>query len=73
MFMLILMEGYEQEILLSGKRCTLTQLREQYRHAKHDPIIWCMIYRFQQLPYDEAIEVDFVIDTDTGRIYKPRY
>lgn len=37
------------------------------------PAIFCRINSFDQLAYNEDIEVDYVIDTDTDRIYKPSY
>lgn len=37
------------------------------------PYIFCRLHCYEQIPYDDEIEVDFVIDTDTDRIYSPYY
>ena len=78
--MLIEIDGYYQQVLLSGESCTLKQLRQTYKQAKKQasscldiPILLCSQYGFTQLPYDADVKVDFVIDTDTGRIYAPTF
>lgn len=35
------------------------------------PNVFCRLHNFEQLPYDVDVEVEFVIDTDTDRIYSP--
>lgn len=35
-------------------------------------VFW-RLHNFDQIPYSEDIEVDFVLDMDTGKIYPPRY
>jgi len=43
-------------------------------YEKQDlPKVFCRLHNFEQIPYDNNIEVDFVIDTDTDRIYSPFY
>ncbi|MES9685703.1 hypothetical protein ABWK22_22915 [Gottfriedia acidiceleris] len=37
------------------------------------PDVFCRLHRFEQLPFDDEIEVDFVIDTDTDYIYSKKY
>jgi len=37
------------------------------------PNVFCRIYNFDQIPYDCDIKVEFVIDTDTEKIYSPFY
>ncbi len=37
------------------------------------PHVFCRLYGFEQIPYDKHTVVDFVIDTDTDRIYTPSY
>lgn len=35
------------------------------------PNVFCRLHNFEQLPFDSVIEVEYVIDTDTDRVYKP--
>ncbi|MDQ0857843.1 hypothetical protein [Bacillus sp. V2I10] len=37
------------------------------------PRIFCRINNFDIIPFEEEIQVDYVIDTDTDRIYTPSY
>ena len=54
------------------------QLKQMYLQAKEFcfnlsdlPNIFCRIHNFEQIPFSDDIEVDFVLDTDTDRIYSP--
>lgn len=78
--MLVEVDGYDQQVLLSGPRYTLEQLNRFYRQAKKQATssieithFLCSYYQFSRIPYDATIRVAFVIDTDTGRIYSPAY
>lgn len=78
--MIIEIDGYFNQALLTGKKCSKQQLRQMYRQAdqltseSRDFVnVFCRLHNFDQLPYSEDIEVDFVLDTDTGRIYSPSY
>ncbi|MEK4385821.1 hypothetical protein MKZ25_08420 [Solibacillus sp. FSL W7-1464] len=78
--MLVEMDGYDQQMLLTGPNYTLEQLNKIYRHAKKHASssleimqFLCSYYQFSRIPYDATIQVEFVIDTDTGRIYSPTY
>lgn len=78
--MIIEIEGYLIRVLLTGKKCTKQQLKQMYLQAdkliyEHFdfPDVFCRLHSFEQIPYSEDIEIDFVIDTDTGRIYTPSY
>ena len=78
--MIIEIEGYLIQALLTGKKCTKQQLKQMYLQADKltyeyfdFPDVFCRLHNFEQIPYSEDIEVDFVIDTDTGRIYTPNY
>ncbi|MGB6405992.1 MAG: hypothetical protein WBF39_00870 [Planococcus donghaensis] len=78
--MIIEIEGYLIQVLLTGKKCTKQQLNQMYLQADKltyeyfdFPDVFCRLHSFEQIPYSEDIEVDFVIDTDTGRIYIPSY
>jgi hypothetical protein len=37
------------------------------------PNMFCRLHRFEQITFDEYIKVDFLIDTDSDRIYAPAY
>ena len=78
--MIIEIEGYLIQVLLTGKKCTKQQLKQMYLQADKltyeyfdFPDVFCRLHSFEQIPYSEDIEVDFVIDTDTCGIYTPSY
>jgi hypothetical protein len=78
--MIIEIDGYSHQVLLTGKLCTKQKLRQMYLEAKELssevtdlPNLFCRIHRFEQITYDKDVKVDFVIDTDTDRIYVPFY
>ncbi|PKH09748.1 hypothetical protein CXF70_13295 [Planomicrobium sp. MB-3u-38] len=78
--MIIEIEGHLIQVLLTGKKCTKQQLKQMYLQADKltyeyfdFPDVFCRLHNFEQIPYLEDIEVDYVIDTDTGRIYTPSY
>lgn len=78
--MIIEIDGFFNQALLTGRKCTKQQLKEMYIQAKELsfdssdlPNIFCRLHNFEQIPYSDDIEVDFVLDTDTDRIYSPFY
>lgn len=78
--MIIEIDGYFHQVFLTGKACAKQQLRQMYLEAKKlspkitdVPNLFCRLYRFEQITYDKDIKVNFVIDTDTDRIYAPSY
>ena len=78
--MLIEVDGYDQQVLLSGPGYTLEQLNKLYKQVYKKASssieithILCSDYQFYRIPYDATVHVAFVIDTDTGRIYSPTY
>ncbi len=73
-------DGYFQQVLLTGKPCTKQQLRKMYLEAKglsseisDLPTVFSKLHKFEQINFDKDIRVDFVIDTDTDRIYATSY
>jgi hypothetical protein len=73
-------DGYFFQVLLTGKKCSKQELKQKYLQAKeltygtNDlPNVFCRIHNFEQIPYDKDTEDDFVIDTDTDRIFSPSY
>jgi hypothetical protein len=80
MILVIEMDGYLNQVLLTGKKCSKQQLKQKYLQAKELtyeikdlPNVFCRLHNFEPIPYDLDMQVDFVIDTDTDRIYSPSY
>lgn len=80
MKMMIEIDGYYEQVLLSGESCTLKELRYMYMQVRRQaatvfdvPRLLVAQYGFTRLPYDTTVQVAFVIDTDTDRIYSPTY
>lgn len=78
--MIIEIDGYEQQVLLSGPHCSIVELRDKYKTAQRVthiasviPTVICALYGFQQVTYETGVHVTYVIDTDTDRIYAPSY
>ncbi|PET45966.1 hypothetical protein CN514_20790 [Bacillus sp. AFS001701] len=64
----------------TGRKCSKKELKQKYLQAlsmindiSDLPDVFCRLHRFEQLPFDDEIEVDFVIDTDTDYIYSKKY
>ena len=78
--MIIEIDGYDIQAILFGKKYSMHELKQMYIAAlrnvtnrKQLPREFCSLYGFDEVMYDSDIEIDFVIDTDTGRIYSPKY
>ncbi len=79
--LIIAIDGfYHGRILLTGKKRSMQQLQQMYSQAKklpHElndfPDLFCRLYHFDRIPFEDDITVDFVLDIDTGRIYSPSY
>ena len=78
--LIIEIDGYFFQVLLTGKKCSKQQLKQKYLQAKEFtseikdlPNVFCRLHNFELIPYDCEIKVEFVIDTDTDRIYSPSY
>ncbi len=78
--MLVIIDGYFHRVLLSGAKCNKKDLKQKYLQAKRLttdirdlPNVFRRLHCFEQIPLDNDVEADFVIDTDTDRIYKPIY
>ena len=77
--MIIEIESYLGDKLLSGKKCTEKELREKFKKAlkvsqdENFLRIFCSMFKFEGIPFDENIEVDYVIDLDTHLVYTPDY
>ncbi|WP_075980156.1 hypothetical protein [Bacillus massilinigeriensis] len=80
MTLIVKIDGYYHQVLIKGKKCSKQELMKRYINAQalttdilELPAIFYRVNCFDQLAYNEDIEVDYVIDTDTDRIYKPSY
>lgn len=77
--MLIEIESFYGDSLLSGKVSSIEQLRHQMLTVLADCdtcdfiSVFCARYGYDIYPYDESIQVDYVIDLDTYMVYRPVY
>lgn len=80
MILIIEIDGFFHQVLLTGKKCSKHQLKQKYFQAKeltceirdlHN--VFCRLHNFEQISYTDDITVEFVIDTDTDIIYSPSY
>lgn len=78
--LIIEIDGYFHQVVLSRKKSSKQQLKQKHLQVKKLtyeikdlPNGFCRIHNFEQIPYDCNIQVDFVIDIDTDRIYSPSY
>jgi hypothetical protein len=78
--LIIEIDGYFHQVKMTGSKCTIFELRQKYKSTKkvcnsiHElPELFCLVHNFQPILTNEDLEVDFVIDTDTDRIYSPSY
>ena len=77
---IIEIDGYYQQALLTGRACTKEQLKEWYLEAKEVSrgpaelhLVFSRLHDFEVIPYSADVKDDFVVDTDTNRIYAPTY
>lgn len=49
------------------------QAKELPYDIKDLPIVFCRISNYVEIPYYRDMPVEFVIDTDTNRVYSPTY
>jgi hypothetical protein len=65
--------------LLFGKKCKKVNLIKIYKDVSNlattddELVSRFSSYGFEIIPYDEKIQVDYVVDIDTDRIYSPSY
>lgn len=78
--MIIEIDGFFNQGFLTGRKCSKQKLKQMYLQAKklsfdlnEFPEFFCRIHNFEQVHYSADIKVDFVLDTDTDRIYSPSY
>ena len=77
--MLIEIESFYGNKLISGKKCTGKELRSKFKEAikmadtDNFTVLFCRLFQFEEIPFDDNDKVDYVIDLDTYLVYKPRY
>jgi len=77
---LVEIEGFFQQVIVHGTKCNQFELKRMYHDVliqvtdiKELAEVFCRLHNFEIVPYSADIQVDFVIDTDTNRIYAPSY
>ena len=77
--MLIRIESFYGDSLLSGKVSSIGQLKYRMMAVLADcstcdfVSVFCARYGYNIYPYDKSIQVDYVIDLDIYKVYKPVY
>lgn len=78
--MLVEIDGFFQQVIVYGRKSNQFELKRMYHDAltqvtniKELAEVFCNIHNFETVPYSADVQVDFVIDTDTNRIYSPTY
>ncbi|XIH25210.1 hypothetical protein C1N73_28200 (plasmid) [Priestia aryabhattai] len=71
---------FHKEIFLTGKKCSKQQLRQLYFEARKFTYeetdfsnVFCRLHKFDRIPFSKGIKADFILDTDTDRVYSPSY
>lgn len=69
-------DGYFRRTLITGRKCSKEELKQKYlqaielaSHVRDVPEIFCRLHNFEQLHFEFDLQVDYVIDTDTDKIY----
>jgi len=78
--LIVEIDGYIHNVLLTVRKCSKKELKQKYLQAKNNitdirdlPVMFCRLHHFDKLSIHYHIEIDFIIDTDTDRIYTPSY
>jgi len=78
--MLVFIESFYGNRLLTGKRCSEKELWQRMKcvvgkieKTEDFTPLFCRLYEFDELPMCDDTEVDFVIDLDTCLVYSPQY
>ena len=69
------MDGFEEDIYVSGKSCRMRVLRQKYREAmamtyemRDFPDVFCRLNRFERLDVDGELDHDVMMDVDTDHV-----
>ena len=77
--MLIEIESVYGDKMILGKHFDRSDLQKAVdallkRIGERDfPSAFCSCYGYEKIPYSDTARVDYVIDLDTHRLYKPVY
>ena len=77
--MIIELESVYDNILLYGRNLKQNELKAIMEELlvlvgeKNFLSSFCMRYKYEIIPYDNNIKVDYVLDLDTHTIIKPKY
>ncbi len=77
--MLVYIESYWGDRLISGKKCSEKELRQKMKlvleitQSEDFTALFCRMHQFDEYPLTDDIETDFVLDLDTCLVYKPKY
>ena len=72
--MLICVESYLGDRLISGKKCSRQVLQERFTktlamaESGNFTELFCRMYGFDEYPMSDDVEVDFTLDLDTHKI-----
>ena len=77
--MLIELESVDGDKIIHGKHLHQDELKkamdELLKTVKEEdfPSAFCVRFGYEEIPYSDAIPVDYVIDLDTHLLIKPKY
>lgn len=77
--MLIEIESFRGDKILSGKKCAEKELRQKMHQVldltegEEFVAVFCRLFEFEVYSLLEADRIDYVIDLDTRIVYAPRY
>lgn len=81
-FVIVKIDGFFEHAFLIGKTCSIADLKDKYEIVKTQCTntkqlieVFCELFQFERMSLldEDDVRSDFVIDTDTDRIYVPRY
>lgn len=76
--MIIKIEGYQTEILVSGKKCSESKLYWQMKKTISYMVeestfvsMFSRLFDYEEIDYSDELKTDYIIDIDTYKIFKP--
>lgn len=75
--MIVIIESYTGDALISGKVTSAGQLKYRMQMVLKDTStedfcsVFCARYQFDILPYDSHIKADYIMDLDTHLVLTP--
>lgn len=77
--MLVEIESFWGNKIISGKKCSEKELRRKMNKAlkitetEEFTAIFCRMFQFEEYNFSDDVRVDFIIDLDTHLVYAPKY